>query len=152
LGNHAFELIHLPGHTASETAIHIPQERVVFTGGNVLYKVQLFLHEACPQEWLESLKRIQELDVDVVVPGHGEVCDKGYFREQAVFIEEWIEAVREALKQGLIKEEAQGKISSVDRYPMGQGLETMGPMVQQMMVQQMNVARPYDPIQEGALS
>lgn len=139
LGDHAFELIHLPGHTASEIAVYIPEERVVFTGDNVFYRVQTFLHEAYPQEWLESLKRIGELDVDVIVPGHGEVCDKGYLEEQASFIQEWMDAVKSAIKQGLSKEQAQAEISFLDRYPMDIGLEAMGPVVQQM-----NVSRLYD--------
>ena len=139
LGEHTFELIHLPGHTASEIAVYIPEERVVFTGDNVFYKVQTFLHEADPWEWLQSLKTIGELDVDVIAPGHGEVCDKGYLKEQAAFIEDWIAAVRDAIKRGLTKEQAQAEISFLDRYPMGQGMEAMGPIVQQM-----NVARLYD--------
>ena len=139
LGNHTFELIHLPGHTPSETAVYIPEERVVFTGDNVFYKIQTWFHEADPEAWLESLKRLEELDVDVIVPGHGEVCDKGYLKEQAAFIEEWIAAVRDAIKRGLSKEQAQAEISFLDRYPMGPGMEAMGPMVQQI-----NVARLYD--------
>ena len=85
--------------------------------------------------------------MDVIVPGHGEVCDKGYLREQAAVIEEWIAAVREAVKQGLTKEEAQGKIAFRDPYPMGPGMEAMGPMLQQM-----NIARLYDLITDGTLS
>jgi len=146
LGDHTFELIHLPGHTASETAIHIPQERLVFTGDNVFYRVQLFFHDAYPREWLESLKKLEELDVDIIVPGHGEVCNKSYLSEQAAFMEEWIAAVRDAVKQGLSKEEAQGKISFLDRYPMGPGLDSMGPMLHQM-----NISRLYDLIKAGAL-
>jgi cyclase len=76
LGRHSFHLMHLPGHTAGQIAVFIPEERVVFTGDNVTYRVQGFLHEADPFAWLESLKRIGELDVDYLVPGHGEVCDK----------------------------------------------------------------------------
>lgn len=139
LGDHTFELIHLPGHTASEIAVHIPEERVVFTGDNVFHKVQTFLHEAYPEEWLESLRRIGELDVDVIVPGHGEVCDRGYLKEQAAFIEEWMAAVRDAIKRGLTKEQAQAEISFLDRYPMDVGLEAM-----LAEVQRMNVARLYD--------
>ncbi len=139
LGEHTFEVIHLPGHTASEVAVYIPEERVVFTGDNIFYKVQTFLHQGYPEEWLQSLKRIGELDVDVIVPGHGEVCDKSYLKEQVAFIEEWVEAVRQAIKQGLTKEEAQAKISFLDRYPMDIGIEAMGPEVQKM-----NVERLYD--------
>lgn len=139
LGDHTFELIHLPGHTAHETAVYIPEERVVFTGDNVFYKVQTWFHEADPEAWLESLRRIGDLDVDVIVPGHGEVCDKGYLKEQASFIQEWMDTVRKAIKQGLSKEEAQARISFLDRYPMDIGLEAIGPAVQQM-----NVGRLYD--------
>mgnify|MGYP000722280337 CR=1 FL=1 len=101
LGSHTFELIHLPGHTAHQTAVYIPEERVVFTGDNVFHKVQTWFHEADPEGWLESLKRIEELDVDVIVPGHGQVCDKSYLKEQASFIREWMDAVRKAIEEGL---------------------------------------------------
>ena len=139
LGKHTFELIHLPGHTAGQTAVYIPEERLVFTGDNIFHKVQSYLHQAYPEEWLKSLKRIEELDVDVIVPGHGELCDKKYLKEQASFIREWVEAVSDAIKQGLSKEEAKAKISFLDRYPMDIGLAWRGPQVQGM-----NVERLYD--------
>ena len=144
LGNHTFELIHLPGHTAGQTAVYVPEERVVFTGDIVFHKVQTYLHQAYPEEWLQSLKKIEELDVDVIVPGHGEVCDKSYLREQASFIREWMEAVREAIKQGFSREEAKSRISFLDRYPMDIGLAWKGPQVQEM-----NVEHLYDVLKEG---
>ena len=139
LGKHTFELIHLPGHTASQTAVYIPEERLVFTGDNIFHKVQSYLHQAYPDDWLRSLKRIEELDIDVIVPGHGEVCDKRYLKEQASFIRDWLEAVSEAIKQGFSKEEAKARISFLDRYPMDIGLDWKGSQVQEM-----NVERLYD--------
>ncbi len=139
MGDHTFQLIHLPGHTASEIAVYIPEERLTFTGDNIFYKVQVFLQEANPFDWLESLKKIAELDVDILVPGHGEVCDKSYIPEMASFIQEWVDAVRDAVEQGMSKEEAMDRISFLDRYPMGQGLEAMGPGLQRM-----NVSNLYD--------
>ncbi|MBW1767561.1 MAG: MBL fold metallo-hydrolase [Deltaproteobacteria bacterium] len=144
LGDHIFELISLPGHTASQIAVYIPQERVVFTGDNVFYRVQTWLKEAVPYEWLQSLERIAQLDVDVIVPGHGEVCDKSYLKEQASFIEEWMETIKEAISQGLSKEEAMERISFLDRYPMDIGLDAIGPEVQRM-----NVDRLYDLLKES---
>ncbi len=139
LGRHTFELIHLPGHTAGQTAVYLPEERLVFTGDNIFHKVQSYLHQAYPEEWLKSLKRIEALDVDLIVPGHGELCDKRYLKEQASFIREWVEAASDAIKQGLSKEEAKAKISFLDRYPMDIGLAWKGPQVQEM-----NVERLYD--------
>ena len=81
----------------------------------------------------------KELDVDVIVPGHGEACDKRYLKEQASFIRDWVEAVSEAIKQGFSREEAKAKISFLDRYPMDIGLDWKGSQVQEM-----NVERLYD--------
>ena len=39
-GDHTFHLINLPGHTAFQAVVHIPEERVAFTSDNVFYKVQ----------------------------------------------------------------------------------------------------------------
>jgi len=143
LGSHTFELTHLVGHTAAEIGVYIPEERVIFTGDNVFYKVQPFLHECHPREWLESLERIGQLDVAYIVPGHGEVCDKSYLPEMSAFIREWVETVRKAIEQGMTKEQAMASISFLDRYPMDIGLEARGPDVQRM-----NVDRLYDLIKE----
>ncbi|MBI4641103.1 MAG: MBL fold metallo-hydrolase [Candidatus Tectomicrobia bacterium] len=134
VGDHTFELVNLPGHTKPETAVYVPQERVLFTSDNVFHKVQVWLQEADPFEWLESLKKIEEFDVDFIVPGHGAVCDKLYIPEQATFIQDWIDAVQQAIDKGISKEEAAKTISFLDRYPMDVGLESFGPRVQEMNV------------------
>jgi len=117
LGNHTFELMHLPGHTSSQVGVYIPQERVIFTGDNVANGWQPFLGDCRPLEWIESLKRIEAMDVDIVVPGHGEVGDKKTVREFRAFIQECIDEVKGAISQGMSKEEAANRISFKDRLP-----------------------------------
>jgi len=138
LGNCTFELIHLPGHTSGQTAVRIPDQGVLFTGDNLSCRVQLFMHESDPFQWLQSLKIIEKMDVDKIVPGHGDICDKSYLPELSAFIEEWIDMVRKAIEQGLSKEEAMDRISLLDRYPMDVEMEAMGPTVQRW-----NVAHLY---------
>lgn len=111
LGDHTFELLHLPGHTPYEVAVYVPQERVIFTGDNVTNAMQPSLAQCCPMEWLESLRKIEALDVDVVVPGHGEVGDKKVVREVKNFMEGCIDTVRKAIGQGMSKEEAVERVS-----------------------------------------
>ena len=146
VGNHTFELIHLPGHTASETAVFIPEERTIFTGDNIFNQVQTFLHEALPKEWLNSLEILKTFEADHYIPGHGEVCTKAYLNKQASFIKEWIASIQEAIKKGWTLEEAQKRISFLDRYPMGTGLEAFGPELQKM-----NVTRLYALAAEGRI-
>jgi len=138
VGNHTFQLIHVPGHTPYQVAVYIPEERVVFTSDNVFGRVQAWLHQALPNEWLDSLKRLEELEADVLIPGHGSICDRSYLPEMRAFIQAWIDAVTAAIRQGMTLDEAQEKVSLLDRYPMESGSE---PMAQQ--VQRMNVARLY---------
>ncbi|MFC1892896.1 MBL fold metallo-hydrolase [Chloroflexota bacterium] len=111
LGDHTFKLIHLPGHTPYEVSVYVPQERIVFTGDNVTNGSQPSLAHSCPVEWLESLKKIEAMDVDVVVPGHGEVGDKRIVPEGTQFIQECIDVVRKAINQGMSKEEAADRVS-----------------------------------------
>ena len=110
LGDHTFELIHLPGHTPYEVGVYVPQERVIFTGDNVTNGIQPSLAHCCPIEWLDSLKKIEAMDADVVVPGHGGIGDKGTVQEVGKFIRECIAAVRKAINQGMSKEEAAKRI------------------------------------------
>ena len=139
LGSHTFQLINLPGHTPFQLAVYIPEERVVFTSDNVVGKVQAWLHQALPYQWLESLKQIQEIEADVLIPGHGCICGRDYIPEMSAFIQAWIDAVKAAISKGMSMEEAQDKISLLDRYPMGAGTEARA-----QMVQRMNVARLYE--------
>jgi cyclase len=139
LGDHTFQVIAMPGHSPSQVAVFIPEERVVCTSDNVSYKVAPWLPEALPFEWLKSLKRLESLEADVMVPGHGAVCKKNYTKEMADFIRLWIDTVQSAIDKGWRLEEAQGKINLLDRMPMEKSNEAMGPMVMKM-----NVARLYD--------
>ncbi|MFQ6112018.1 MAG: MBL fold metallo-hydrolase [Nitrospinota bacterium] len=134
VGQHTFHLANLPGHTPMEVCVHIPRERVAFTGDNVFHRTQTFLHEAVPDRWLESLEKIGELDVDVIVPGHGEVCDKGYLEEQAAVIRDWLDAVKEAKERGLTPEQAARELHLKTNYPMGQGLHEMEDWLREMNV------------------
>jgi len=128
VGNHTFEITHLPGHTKPQTAILVPEEGVVFTGDNIFFKCKTFIQEADPWEWLDALRTIEQVDVDIIVPGHGETCDKDYLSTQAQVIENWLGTVEDFVKRGLTEEEALKQeldVPSLDPYPIGQRLYTM---------------------------
>jgi cyclase len=139
LGEHTFELISFPGHTPYQVAVYVPEERVLFTSDNVFCRVQAWLHQALPYAWLDSLRQMEELQADVLVPGHGSLCDRRYLPEMRAFIQEWIETVSAAIDRGLSLEQAQAQISLLERYPMEKGSEAMAHDVQRM-----NVARLYE--------
>jgi cyclase len=123
LGGKRIQILHMPGHTAPQTAIFLPDEGVVFTGDNIFYKCKTYIQEADPWQWLATLERIGQLDVGVIVPGHGEPCDRGYLAQQAEVIERWVGKIEELVRRGLSEEEALAEpidVPSLDPYPIGQ--------------------------------
>jgi cyclase len=125
VGNHTFHIIHHPGHTAPQTSVYVPEEGVVFTGDNVFHKCRSWLQECDPWEWLSALDSIAALDVETIVPGHGEPCTKAYLKEQAQIVENWVGLVERFVERGIGPEEAlaQGfEVTGQDPYPIGQRL------------------------------
>jgi cyclase len=125
LGNQRIELIHHPGHTPPQTSVYLPQEGLCFTGDNVFYHCKTFVQEADPWQWLDALHQISELDVETIVPGHGEPCDKTYLAVQAEIIQGWIGLVEDYVRRGLSEDEAIQQpldARTIDPYPIGQRL------------------------------
>ena len=135
VGNHTFEMIHMPGHTMYQAAICIKEEGVVFTSDNIFHKVQTWLQEANPDLWLMSLESLRKLKEEIFVPGHGDICGKDYLNEQGAFIQEWKAYVKDAIERGMTRDEAITRLTAMtDRYPMDVGQDGMSPVVQKMNV------------------
>ena len=140
VGNHTFEMIGMPGHTAFQAAVCVKEEGVVFTSDNIFHKCHTWLQEANPDDWLNALESLRGLEEEVLVPGHGPVCGKAYLDEQGSFIREWKEYVWKAVERGMTKDEAIEKLTDMtDRYPMDIGQDGMAPGVMKR-----NVANLYD--------
>lgn len=95
------KMIGMPGHTDDSAVVYIVDERVLFSGDLIFAQSFPWAGDptANPDAWIQSFKRILEMDVKVIVPGHGLVCDKSEVRAQL----EWFEAMRREMKK-LIKE------------------------------------------------
>ena len=135
VGDVLLQLLHLPGHTPGDIGIYLPRERVFFAGDTFTNGVQPSLAQCLPLEWVESLKKIEGIHADVIIPGHGKACGKKEVRDFTAFIQQCIDRVRDAVKKGMSKEEATARISLPDSYP---ALHS-GPWQQRM-----NVLRLYE--------
>jgi cyclase len=131
VGDHVFELIHTPGHTPGQVAVHVPEERVVFTGDTVFSEVQTWVMASDVDQWIEALNTISRLDVDHVVPGHGPVTDLRYLQTQKAVLLEWKSMVASAVAKGWSREETIARCHMRDRYPVDIGQEYMMDYIQQ---------------------
>ena len=139
VGGHTFELIHTPGHTPGQLAVHVPEERVVFTGDTVFSECQTWLMTSDVDQWLVALTRIGQLDVDHVIPGHGPVTTKSYLATQRSNLLDWKAAVAAAVSKGWTREETVERVNFADRYPVDIG---QGYMMDH--IQTLNAASLYD--------
>ena len=124
VGGHTFNLLHTPGHTPGQLAVHVPEERVVFTGDTIFSGCQTWLMTSSVDDWLTALERIRTLDVDWIVPGHGPVVTKQYLDVQRSVLMEWKTAVAVAVAKGWTREEAVAQVNFKDRFgpvDIGQG-------------------------------
>jgi len=71
---------------------------------------------ALPDEWINSLNRLSELDVDHVIPGHGEISDRSVLQIMKDKIQLWVEVVGGAIKEGLDLEETRQRIMEAKEF------------------------------------
>ena len=72
-GDRTIELLHL-GHanTAGDIVMWLPDERIVATG-DIVVLPSPYAFNMPPRPWAQTLRNLNELDYNILVPGHGEV-------------------------------------------------------------------------------
>ena len=125
VGGHTFHCLWTPGHTPGQLAVHVPEERVVFTGDSIFSGCQTWLMTSDVDQWLEALERIRALeDVDHLVPGHGPVVTLDYVATQRAVLLAWKAAVADAVAKGWTREETMARVRFDDAFgpvDVGQG-------------------------------
>ena len=108
LGGKTVEL-HYTGltHTDDMTVVLFPEQRMIYTVDHLTPKrlPRGDLDGGFLPEWLESLKRIEQLDFDWVSPGHESVGTKADVSEQVRYMSDLIEAVSAGIAAGKSQEE-----------------------------------------------
>ena len=110
LGGKTVEL-HYTGtnHTDGMTVPLFPDERFIYTVDHLtpkrLPRMTIDGGYSYLPDWLESLRRIEQLDFDYVSPGHESVGTKADVSEQVRYMNDLMEAVSAALEAGQSREE-----------------------------------------------
>jgi glyoxylase-like metal-dependent hydrolase (beta-lactamase superfamily II) len=76
VGDKVVELIEVgPAHTNGDVLVHVPSDKVVFTGDILFIEGHPILWAGPVKNWINACDRIIGMQVDFVVPGHGPVTD-----------------------------------------------------------------------------
>jgi len=94
-------LIHTPGHSEDSLVVYLIPSRALLGGDTIEWPLPNFGQRDGMAEWVASLRRLNQLPVDVVVPSHGPVRGKRIIDANERYITGVYEAVRAAKAAGV---------------------------------------------------
>ncbi len=104
-------LIHVgPSHQWGDTIIHIPAERVVFSGDVVFRQCTPMGWSGTYERWIKNLEFIESLAPEVIMPGHGPLCGLEGPREMKAYLQYMYTESRRSFDEGLSEAEAARRI------------------------------------------
>jgi glyoxylase-like metal-dependent hydrolase (beta-lactamase superfamily II) len=116
VGSREVRLIEVgPAHTRGDTLALLPAERVLFSGDIVFHGGHPIAWAGPVSNWVAACDRILAMDVEVIVPGHGPIGDKGSVRELKSYFEYLYEQARQRHAEGMTPLQAARSIS-LDRW------------------------------------
>jgi glyoxylase-like metal-dependent hydrolase (beta-lactamase superfamily II) len=114
LGEYRLQLLyHGKGHTNGDTIIFLDKLRTVITGDLVFNKKIPYMADAYIDEWIESLKYIQFLKNETVIPGHGPIGGRPTVIAMKHYLMDLKEHVLEQLKNKKSLEETQNAVEPI---------------------------------------
>ncbi|GKS57653.1 hydrolase glyoxylase [Nitrospira sp.] len=109
LGRKHVELIYTGrNHSDNSLVVLLPQDRLLFAVDFIPVETVAYraLPDGYPDEWIDSLKKIEALDFDTLVPGHGKIGTKEHVRQFREYLQALRAAVQEQVRQGASLEDA----------------------------------------------
>ncbi len=88
------------GHTPGDVVVWMPEEKVLFSGDLVFDGRIPFLGSGNSKTWLVCLKKILELDPEVLLPGHGKpMLNKEKIRDRVNWTYKYISDLRNTIRR-----------------------------------------------------
>lgn len=118
-GGRTFRILYAGGHTPASIMVHLPTERMLFSGDVIVNGQHPSLAQASSMRWLHALEVIRQLDdVDVIVPGHGQPCDLAATEALTDYIQKMRERVYECYSGGHTRRETVDRVRMQDFFPV----------------------------------
>jgi glyoxylase-like metal-dependent hydrolase (beta-lactamase superfamily II) len=102
MGKLEVQIIHAgAGHTAGDTIVWVPSERVLFSGDLVEYNAGIYTGDAHLEAWPATLERLRALKPRALVPGRGPALSTPAESEKAIrYTRDFVRRLLACAKQG----------------------------------------------------
>ncbi|MBB6454017.1 glyoxylase-like metal-dependent hydrolase (beta-lactamase superfamily II) [Salirhabdus euzebyi] len=85
------------GHTPSDTLLYLPEDKIAFMGDIVTEALHLPIHD--PEEFLLILNKVEKMEINQLVPGHGNVSTFASLHELKDYLTFLIDHAKQAHEQ-----------------------------------------------------
>jgi glyoxylase-like metal-dependent hydrolase (beta-lactamase superfamily II) len=116
-------------HSNNSIVMRFPRERVLFAVDFIPVDSIAFRNfpDAYLDDWIESLKKVEAMDFDVLAPGHGPLGQKGNVRQFREYMEDLKSAVLQAIREGKSLDEMKQSIK-LPKYEQWSGYREIFPL------------------------
>ena len=114
LGGKTVELIYVgPSSSDNTIVMHFPAERALFAVDFITVKRLPFrtLSDSYFPHWMDAIRKVEAIDFDILVPGHGQVGVKADAAEHRAYLEALYDGVLTGLRAGQSVEEMKASIT-----------------------------------------
>jgi len=122
-GGREFRFLSVTGDASGTTVMYLPKEKILAVGDTIHFPVPDINFNLPVSRLNTSLKRLNELDVEKIIPGHGAVLDKGVLQAEIELQDSVIRQVGEIVKRGTVTVEEMNKLVDVaamrDKFTRG---------------------------------
>ena len=102
LDGYKLKVLYFDGHTQSDIAIYDENTKILYASDLVFYKRTPATPHANINKWIESLKELEKIDYDILVPGHGIASKtKEPILENIAYLAYLNKTLKESAKKGL---------------------------------------------------
>lgn len=113
LGGKHVELIYTGrNHSDNSLVVLLPQNRLLFAVDFIPVETVAYrtLADGYPDEWIDSLRQVEGLEFDTLVPGHGKIGTREHVRMFRGYLQDLRAAVQEQVQKGVSLEEAKKNV------------------------------------------
>jgi len=110
-----------PAHTFGDTLVYFPETKVLFAGDVAFFYSMPLAAAGKIGGWLQVIDRVKEMDIDLIVPGHGPVGGAQELEEEREYFEFVMAETRRCFERGMSPEEA---AKEIDPGPYAEWLDS----------------------------
>jgi phosphoglycerate dehydrogenase-like enzyme/glyoxylase-like metal-dependent hydrolase (beta-lactamase superfamily II) len=130
-------------HTAGDACAYLPKQKILCTGDACVNGAYNFMGNGDSASWIRALERMQQLDIDLVCPGHGPLAGKDLLETQKRYFVELRRQVQQGIDAG---KDADEIVKAIDMpwYKVWTGVPPSGDNIKFVYAELTGRVAPWD--------